>query len=83
LEGQTPDNLRALSIAVDLSTATIFVRAHFFAVPSEQDVEDISVVETEIDADFYPTLTAETDVEIVPLGVAPRFLGGGVAYLRP
>jgi len=56
LRGQTPVGLRAYSFAIDLEIREILLRAHFDAPPSEDDLEDISVVETEIDADFLAGL---------------------------
>jgi hypothetical protein len=82
LEGQTPKNLRAYSFAIDKHRKIILLRAHFAEPPSEDDMEDISVVETEIDADFVDEFVGETDVEVSPVGTPLSFLPGGIAYLR-
>jgi len=58
------------------------LRAHFGEGPSEDDLEDISVVETEIDADVLDHFEAETDTEAVAPGDSLSFLPGGIAYLR-
>ena len=82
LEGQTPSTLRAYSFAIDHGSRRLLLRAHFEEVPSEDALEDISVVETEIDADFPDDFEGETDIEIVPPGQSLSFLPGGIAYLR-
>jgi hypothetical protein len=83
LRGQTPDNLRAYSVAIDPTAREIVLRAHFYAPPSEQDLEDMSVAETEVDADFWNQFTnTRTEVDIAPLGTAPQFLPGGVVFNR-
>ena len=82
LQGQTPSTLRAYSFAVDGERRVILLRAHFAETPSEDDLSDISVVETEIDADFLDLLEGEIDVEIAPPGTACAFLSGGIVYLR-
>lgn len=58
------------------------MRAHFETEPSEDDLDSISCVETEIDADFLDKFEGETDVEVVPLDATPTFLSDGIAYLR-
>jgi hypothetical protein len=82
LGGQTPASLRAYSFAIDKGRKIIRLRAHFAEPPSEDDLEDISIVETEIDADFLDEFVGETDVEVSPAGTPPSFLSGGIAYLR-
>lgn len=54
LRGQTPSTLRAYSFEIDRERKLIRLRAHFAEPPSEDDLEAISIVETEIeiDADF-------------------------------
>lgn len=58
------------------------MRAHFSAKPSEEDLDMISIIETEIDADFLDHFEEVTDIEVVAPNEAPSFLSGGVAYLR-
>ena len=82
LQGQTPATLRAYSFSIDSDNKRIFLRAHFAEIPSEDDLETISIVETEIDADFLDYFEGETDTEVVAPGTAPSFLPGGIAYLR-
>jgi len=82
LRNQTPTGLRAYSFAVDGERKRIRLRAHFAETPSEDDLEAISIVETEIDADFLDHLQGETDFEVVAPGTPLSFLSGGVAYLR-
>jgi hypothetical protein len=82
LGGQTPASLRAYSFTIDKGRKIIRLRAHFAEPPSEDDLEDISIVETEIDADFLDEFVGETDVEISPVGTPLSFLSGGIAYLR-
>jgi hypothetical protein len=82
LSGQTPASLRAYSFAIDNDNKRILLRAHFGENPSEDDLEVISIIETEIDADFLDHFEGETDTEVVAPGTTPSFLTGGVAYLR-
>lgn len=82
LYSQTPATLRAYSFAVDNHNKRILLRAHFGEKPSEDDLEAISIIETEIDADFLDQFEAETDTEVVATGTTPSLLSGGVAYLR-
>jgi hypothetical protein len=82
LEGQTPKSLRAHSFAIDKHRKIILLRAHFAERPSEEDMENISVAETEIDADFVDQFVVETGVEISSVGTPLSFLPGGIAYLR-
>ncbi len=82
LDGQTPSTLRAYSFAIDHSTGLILLRAHFAEEPSETDLEDISVVDTEIYSDFPDHFETKTDTEVVSSGKNLSFLPGGIAYLR-
>ena len=83
LEGQTPEMLRAYSFGIDPDNKLIRLRAHFAQPPSEDDLETISIIETEIDADFLDHFEAETEIEVAAPGAAMAFLSGGVAFLRP
>lgn len=82
LHSQTPRTLRAYSFAIDHDTRRILLRAHFGEQPSEDDLEMISIVETEIDADFLDHFEGETETEIVAPGGSLTLLPGGIAYLR-
>ena len=82
LHGQTPNTLRAYSFSIDHGAKRILLRAHFGENPSEDDLEAISIVETEIDADFLDHFEGETDTEVVAPGKSLSFLPGGIAYLR-
>ncbi len=82
LRGQTPMGLRAYSFAVDADNKRLRLRAHFAQSPSEDDLESISIIETEIDADFLDSYEAETDIEVAPPGQPLSLLLGGTAYLR-
>lgn len=82
LRGQTPKTLRAYSFALDNENRRVLLRAHFGEAPSEDDMEAISIVETEIDADFLDHFEAVTDTELALPGTALSFLSGGIAYLR-
>ena len=82
LHSQTPSTLRAYSLAIDFATKRILLQAHFGESPSEDDLDAISIIETEIDADFLDHFEGETDTEIVAPGNSLSFLSGGVAYLR-
>ena len=82
LEGQTPGSLRAYSFAVDQESRVINLKAHFAQPPSEDDLEAISIVETEVDADFLDHLLGVTSIEVAGPGSALSLLPGGVAYLR-
>lgn len=82
LDGQTPRTLRAYSFAINHDSKRILLRAHFGESPSEDDLDAISVIETEIDADFLDHFEGETDTEVVPPGKGLSLLPGGVAYLR-
>ncbi len=42
----------------------------------------MSVVETEIDANFLDHFEGRTEIEIAPAGEPLLFLSGGIAYLR-
>lgn len=82
LYSQTPSTLRAYSFSIDYGAKRILLRAHFGESPSEDDLETISIVETEIDADFLDHFEGETGIEVVASGTPLSFLSGGVAYLR-
>lgn len=82
LGGQTPDTLRAYSFEIDQAKKRILLRAHFAVAPSEDDLEAISVIETEIDADFLGHFEGQTDIEVVAPGMPLSFLSDGIAYLR-
>ena len=82
LRGQTPAILRAYSFEIDNKNRKIFLRAHFAEKPSEDDLNLISIIETEIDADFLDHFDGETDIEVVAPNENLSFLSGGVAYLR-
>ena len=82
LGGQTPSTLRAYSFAIDHERKRILLRAHFGEEPSEDDLEAISIVETEIDADFLDHFEGETDTEVVAPGRSLSPLPGGIASLR-
>jgi hypothetical protein len=53
LSGQTLATLRAYSFAVDYYRKRIHLRAHFAESPSDDDLEAVSIIETEIDADYF------------------------------
>ncbi len=80
LRGQTPDTLRAYSFEIDPERKVIRLRAHFADAPSEDDLEAISVIETEIDADFIDDFERQTDTEIVSPGSSLSLLPSGIAY---
>ena len=82
LSDQTPANLRAYSFSIDLEKKEILLRAHFASPPSEADLDDISLAETEIMADFCDPYDVSTDVAVVPFGHPLLFLPDGIAYLR-
>ncbi len=82
LRGQTPASLRAYSFAVDETSKLILLRAHFAVAPSAADLADISVVDTEICADFLDRFETKTDVEVAPPATSLSLLDGGIAYLR-
>ena len=82
LHSQTPSTLRAYSFSINHGDKRILLRAHFGESPSEDDLEAISIVETEIDADFLDHFEAETETEVVAPKESLSFLPGGVAYLR-
>jgi len=77
-----PFKTGSYSFEIDPEKKLIRLRAHFAQPPSEDDLEAISVVETEIDADFLDDFEGETGVKIVAPGMPLSFLSGGVAYLR-
>ncbi len=79
---QTPAALRAYSFAIDNDHERIPLRAHFGETLSEDDLETISIIETEIDADFLDHFEGDTDIEVAPPGTTLSLLPGGVAYLR-
>jgi hypothetical protein len=82
LQGQTLETLRAYTFEIDRARKLLRLRAHFAVAPSDDDLEAVSIVETEIDADFLDLFTAETDTEVVPPGKSLTPLSGGTAYLR-
>ena len=82
LYSQTPANLRAYSFSINKNIKRILLRAHFDESPSEDDLEVMSIVETEIDADFLDHFEGETDIEVAAIGKGLSFLPGGIAYLR-
>lgn len=81
LKDQTPETLRAYSFAIYHDRQRILLRAHFAETPSDDDLEDMAVVETEIDADFLDAFEGETDIEVAAPGTVLSFLPGGVDYL--
>jgi len=82
LSSQTPSTLRVYSFSINHDAKRILLRAHFGESPSEDDLEAISIIETEIDADFLDHFEGRTDTEVVASGKSLSFLPGGVAYLR-
>lgn len=82
LNTQTPTTLRAYSFAVDKINRLIQLRAHFGEQPSQDDLENISIIETEIDADFLDHFEGQTIIEVVAPSLPLSFLAGGVTYLR-
>ena len=82
LHSQTPDTLRAYSFEIDPERKVIKLRAHFGESPSDDDLDVISIIETEIDADFLDHFEGETDTEVVAPGQSMSLLSGGVAYFR-
>jgi len=61
---------------------TDFAAGAFGESPSKDDLEAISIIETETDADFLDHFEGETDTEVVAPEKSLSFLPGGVAYLR-
>ncbi|MBN9560051.1 MAG: hypothetical protein J0H14_04890 [Alphaproteobacteria bacterium] len=82
LSGQTPATLRAYSFAIDRDRKIVRLRAHFAESPSDDALDLISVVDTEIFSDFPDLFETETEIQVSPAGTPPSFLSGGIAYLR-
>lgn len=82
LHGQTPATLLAYSFAIDEDHKRILLRAHFGEQPSEDEMDTISIVEAEIDADFLGHFEGKTDIEVAAWGAALSLLPGGIAYRR-
>ena len=58
------------------------MRADFAGSPSDDDLDAISIVETEIDADFLDHCDADTDIEVVAPQQTMSPLSSGLAQLR-
>ena len=69
-----PATLRAYSFAIDHEQKQIWLRAHFAEEPSEDDLDAISIIETEVDADFLDHFEGDTDTEIAAPGTNLAFL---------
>lgn len=83
LKGQTPPTLAALSIGVDRAGRWLRIRAHFDQPASEDDIEDIQSVGTEIVSQWViPGWKIEEDWEVLPPGQPPNLLPGGIAFRR-
>ncbi|MXP63702.1 hypothetical protein E0493_10120 [Roseomonas sp. M0104] len=83
LPGKMPASLHAYSVKVERPQKKLRLRAHFHEPPSEDDIEDLLAVETEIFADFFDDVRVETEIEVIAPGEKPNFLAEGVAYQRP
>lgn len=82
LRGQTPSHLVAYSFDADPTRAVLHLKAHFSSAPTQDEVEMLQVVETEILADFEDEFEARTEIDIVPARTTPVLLRGGVAFRR-
>jgi hypothetical protein len=82
LRGQTPSRLVAYSVNVDPTRPVLHLKAHLSSAPTEDEVEMLQVVETEILADFEDEFEAQTEIEVVPAQSTPVLLRGGVVFRR-
>jgi len=76
-----PAALVAYSCAVLPGTRQARLKAHFDAQPSEDDIDAIQAVESEVMAYLPEDFDVETEIEIVPAGRAPACLPA-IAYRR-
>ncbi|MBO1077539.1 hypothetical protein [Roseomonas haemaphysalidis] len=67
---------------VDIPRQLLRLRAHFAVPPSEDNLEDMFCVETDIFSDYVDDTFIETEIEVLAPGAEPNFLPGGVAYRR-
>jgi hypothetical protein len=75
--------MEAYSADVDTRRHLIKLRAHFYAAPSDEDLDELFCVEGEIHADYDADDTKiETEIEVMAPGAEPAFLPGGVAFRR-
>jgi hypothetical protein len=82
LRGQTPASLREYSFSYDPVSKKILLKAETERTPTEQELDDLQVAESEIHADFWDAAEVKTAIEIVPPGAALNPLPGGVIFRR-
>ncbi len=82
LRGQTPSRLVAYSVDVDPTRPILHLKAHFSSTPTEDEIEMLQGVETEILADFEDEFETQTEIEVVPAHSTAVLLGGGVVFRR-
>ncbi|MXP63701.1 hypothetical protein E0493_10115 [Roseomonas sp. M0104] len=83
LGGQTPASLVVYSVAGDQVQKRLRLLAQFDEQPSEDDLEDLACVETEIFSDFFDGVSIKTEISIVAPGEELDLLPDGMAYRRP
>ncbi|WP_419897423.1 hypothetical protein [Roseomonas sp. USHLN139] len=77
-----PGDLLAYSCAVVPGSRRALLKAHFSRAPSEEAVDAIQAVESEVAAYMPDDFEIETEVEVVPAGAAPRLLPA-IAFQAP
>ncbi|WP_160000065.1 hypothetical protein [Roseomonas sp. 18066] len=77
-----PEGLLAYSCAVVPGSRRAFLKAHFSQAPSEDAIDAIQAVESEVAAYLPDDFELETEVEVVPAGSAPRLLPA-LAFAAP
>ncbi|QYU68385.1 hypothetical protein J4558_26880 [Leptolyngbya sp. 15MV] len=82
LRSQTPARLVAYSVDVDPAQPVLHLKAHFSSAPTEDEIEMLQGVETEILADFEDEFETQTEVDVVPAHTTPGLLRGGVVFRR-
>lgn len=82
LPGQTPASLREYSFSYDPVSKKILLKAETERTPTEQELDDLQVAESEIHADFWDAAEVKTVIEIVPPGAALNPLPEGVIFRR-
>ena len=76
-----PAELLALSCAVRPGSRQGVLKAHFAAAPSEDAIDEIQAVESEVAAYLPEDFEIETEIEVVAPGAAPALLAA-IAYRK-
>ncbi|HYF09622.1 MAG TPA: hypothetical protein VD970_18535, partial [Acetobacteraceae bacterium] len=65
VHGRDLPHLIAYSYDFDEAIRAIRLKAHFAVLPSEDEIEEVQDAETEVLADFGPSFSTMTEIELV------------------